>query len=172
MVLLLFAVGAIGGRAEAKHGDVKNFTMVQVGAKGDMAEFLVDLELSMSSNPFAKSVLKKLDAKCGVKYFHVAYESRDAFSNPVVNTAALLVPAGNEQVNNPTIIYNHGTVARDSEVPTASNMCIGLYRDITKCNIKSSAVARASLWAMNGYAVLLPDFEKLGEQASNGYRAS
>ena len=169
MVLLLFAVGAIGGRAEAKHGDVKNFTMVQVGAKGDMAEFLIDLELSMSSNPFAKSVLKKLDAKCGVKYFHVAYESRDAFSNPVVNTAALLVPAGNEQVNNPTIIYNHGTVARDSEVPTASNMCIGLYRDITKCNIKSSAVARASLWAMNGYAVLLPDFEKLGEQASNGY---
>eukprot|EP00505_MAST-04D_sp_SCG-Rhode-Island_P003308 Stramenopile-MAST_4_protein_3308 len=96
---------------------------------------------------------------------------RDAFAAPVFNTAAVLIPVLPEEEwrtrKKPTLLYNHGTVAMDEEAPTSSRMCTGVGRS-QGCSLTTSSVARASLWASVGYHVVLPDYEKLGLNASRG----
>jgi dienelactone hydrolase len=154
---------------DAKHGDLLNFTRVQLATKADMDSFLSNVREQLGSNFLGASVMKKVNAKFGVEYYHLHYISRDAFSNPIVNTAAVLLPLGTQD-DKPTILYNHGTIAQDSEAPTSSKLCTGSYKSPNICNVGTSAVARASLWAMQGYSVILPDYEKLGEPpASSGF---
>ena len=107
---------------DAKHGDLLNFTRVQLATKADMDSFLSNVREQLGSNFLGASVMKKVNAKFGVEYYHLHYISRDAFSNPIVNTAAVLLPLGTQD-DKPTILYNHGTIAQDSEAPTSSKLC-------------------------------------------------
>ena len=153
-------------------GDVVYFRPVQHASIADLQLYVHDARVLMKGNAFATSVLDKVVPTNGVSYFHLSYESRDAFAAPVFNTAAVLIPVLPEEEwrrtrKKPTLLYNHGTVAMDEEAPTSSRMCTGVGRS-QGCSLTTSSVARASLWASVGYHVVLPDYEKLGLNASRG----
>ena len=47
---------------DAKHGDLLNFTQVQLATKGDMDSFLSNVREQFRSNFFGASVMKKVNA--------------------------------------------------------------------------------------------------------------
>ena len=153
--------------AVADPGDISLFANVQMASLGDMGQFLADSKNLNSGNAAGTAVLGDVKALYAVTLYTFRYTSTNQTGDPVLNTAALLVPTGSP-VDKPTIIYNHGTVATDLEAPSSSRMCVGAHRNIQTCTLATSDAARASLWAMSGYSVVLPDYEKLGVGSTAG----
>ena len=151
-------------------GDYSSFIAVQQASLGDMKQFLVDSKNLNADNVVGMAVLEDTEATYGVTMYTFSYESTDKSGSSVVNTAALLLPniPVTDRAIKPTLIYNHGTVATNLEAPSHSKMCVGSYRQVHACTLASSDAARASLWAMTGYTVVLPDYEKLGINATAG----
>ena len=128
--------------AVADPGDISLFANVQMASLGDMGQFLADSKNLNSGNAAGTAVLGDVKALYAVTLYTFRYTSTNQTGDPVLNTAALLVPTGSP-VDKPTIIYNHGTVATDLEAPSSSRMCVGAHRNIQTCTLATSDAARA-----------------------------
>ena len=173
---LLF-MGLLPSVTNGARGDLLENRLVQSGTLADMKTFLNDVKKGHEGGPFMLAVLNKIVLEYGLKHYFLKYESEDAFGNYIESTAALLVPvedgvANGKQPtgeNKPTLLYNHATIATDAEVPSNSKLCIKAFRNSNTCSFSTSPVSRAAAWAAMGYVVILPDYEKLGAEASDGH---
>lgn len=111
------------------------------------AQYLVNSEL-LSTNPsFLLGIIPGVSAEYNVDYYRLTYNTVDVAGEPTVASGGVAIPVSSECNHFPMIVYCHGTVLKQYDVPGFEN--------------SESFVTKAI--AATGYISIAPDYLGLGE---------
>jgi pimeloyl-ACP methyl ester carboxylesterase len=129
--LKLLAIGIIIGMATPQNSS---------------AQYLVSSEQIDESTPLLISLLTGLPAQYTVRTYRVTYNTVDTQGEPTVASGAVSVPVGANCTELPMLVYCHGTVLRQLDVPSQNNF--------------ESLVGKA--FGSTGFIAVAPDYLGLG----------
>jgi acetyl esterase/lipase len=110
------------------------------------AQYLVSSEQIDESTPLLISLLTGLPAQYTVRTYRVTYNTVDTQGEPTVASGAVSVPVGANCTELPMLVYCHGTVLRQLDVPSQNNF--------------ESLVGKA--FGSTGFIAVAPDYLGLG----------
>jgi pimeloyl-ACP methyl ester carboxylesterase len=85
------------------------------------AQYLVSSEQIDESTPLLIGVLTGLPAQYTVRTYRVTYNTVDTQGEPTVASGAISVPVASNCTELPMVVYCHGTVLRQLDVPSQNN---------------------------------------------------
>lgn len=109
-------------------------------------QYLVSSEEIDASSPLIISLLTGFPAQYSVRTYRVTYNTIDTQGEPTVASGAVSVPVGANCTALPMLVYCHGTVLRQLDVPSQNN--------------NESLIGKA--FGSTGYIAVSPDYLGLG----------
>jgi acetyl esterase/lipase len=111
------------------------------------AQVLVDSEFLSSTPAFLLALNPGIPANYDVDFYKLTYNTVDTQGEPTVASGSIALPSNAECSEYPMMVYCHGTVLRQNDVPSAQNLESLLVR----------------LFASSGTISIAPDYLGLGE---------
>ncbi len=111
------------------------------------AQYFVDSEFLNNTPAFLLGFVAEIPAEYPVDYYRITYNTVDVNGEPTVASGAVAIPVTEDCNNFPMVVYCHGTVLRQNDVPSQDNF----EGVVTK------------VFASTGYIAIAPDYLGLGE---------
>jgi len=110
-------------------------------------DYLVDSEYLNSTPSILLGIVPGIPSEYSVDFYKLTYNTVDVAGNPTVASGSIAVPTNSDCSSVPLGVYCHGTVLRQTDVPSADNIEGFLTKVI----------------ASTGYIIVAPDYLGLGE---------
>ena len=170
LLIALFALVLVGPIAASTKA--VSFSVVANATQTEM-DYLRQIAVLESTNALEKKYYETVTVSYQVFQYTLVYKSTSATGTEVDHTALVMFPYALGSFD--TLVYNHGDMYLDADVPSKTKICSYQHYNVLSfsptanpphCNFMTSHAARASFWASQGYIVIMPDFTGMGDSAT------